>query len=376
MTRAPRILTVIFPSNYPNFGADSIYQFNRGLFRALLDRHHVDVFSAGPSDMPPLDERIPCFALPHGINKFEVRFHFPWGEMRSILETVRPDVCFVNMPEQATAISILAKDELRLSCRIVTYVHYIPAMIDTDQADEPVQYEPSLNDHGHGPLLVLRLLEGVAASDVALVCSNFGVRLLRRLAAAHFQAAIRLPTILRMPPPVDFTEVDEGMQAMVSREPRFVYNHRLYDEYGTGKIFRLIQRIAEQETRGFKILVTNPTAGRPRERSRLNPRVDENLAQVRALSFVEQEHFWDRSSYIGALSSVWGGIAPFKPHALWSMSVMDVLACGRAVLSFDIAAFREMGLPDELLVRNEDDFERAVQRAHYAEALLAEACVR
>ncbi len=358
-TRIPRILTVIFPSNYPNFAADSIYQFNRSLFQVMANDRRVEVFAAGLPDMPPLGEKIRTVPFTHGINKFEVRFSFPWGEMRQILQEVRPDICLVNMPEQASALSILARDELGLACRIVSYVHYIPAGFDPDAADAEVRYEASMDGNGHGRLFILRLLEGVVASDLVLICSHFGVRLLQNLAGRHLHVEVKLPPIRRLPPPVDFSEVDSSQRPAVTDEPRFVYNHRLYGEYGTQKIFHLLRRISETEPRRFKVLVTNPTEARDVRRSKINPIVEENLSQIRALGFVEQTHFTDRVAYFHALSSSWAGIGPFKPHSLWSMSVMDMLACGRPVLAFDVASFREMGLPDNLLVRDEDAFEQA-----------------
>ena len=356
---APKILTIIFPSNYPNFGADSIFNFNRSLFKALVRDRRAEVFAAGLPDMPPLGEGIPSFAFAHGINKFEVRFSFPWDDMRQILRDVRPNICLVNMPEQTAAVSILARDELGLDCRIISYVHYIPAVLNTDTARAEVEYESSMDRHGHGRLVLLRLLEGLVASDLVLICSYFGVRLLKDLVTQHLHGGLTLPPVRRLPPPVDFEEMNSSPRPAPSDEPRLVYNHRLYDEYGTQKMFNLIERIAKTMDCGFKVLVTNPTEGRTGARARLNPKLDQNLARLRDLPFVEQVHFFDRSEYFGALSSSWAGIGPLKPNALWSMSVMDVLACGRPVLSFDIAAFREMGLPDQLLARSEDDFEQA-----------------
>src|SRR5262249_3369476 len=128
-----RILTLIYPSNYPNFAADSIYTFNRILFEALaVAKQRVEVFAAAPADMPALHPDIKILPMQYGSNKFEARFDFPWRELRVIINDVRPDVCLVNMPEHAAAISILIKDDLRLPCKIVSYVHYVPAHTEHD----------------------------------------------------------------------------------------------------------------------------------------------------------------------------------------------------------------------------------------------------
>lgn len=193
------------------------------------------------------------------------------------------------------------------------------------------------------------------ASDLTLICSEFGVRLLNRIAQDMFGTARTLPRIEVLPPPVDVAESTLSAAAPHVDRPRVVYNHRLYTEYGTGTMVDLLSRAARSPDR-FTVLVTNPTDGRGAQRRRLSPQLDENLARLCELPFVEVSHFARRTDYFAALGRSWGGIAPYKPHALWSMSVLDVLGVGRPVLSFDIASFREIGLPDEYLVTSEDEF--------------------
>jgi hypothetical protein len=363
-----RLLTLIFPSNYPNFTADSIYTVNR-ILAASLQRggRGVEVLAAGPAGMPPLGEGIPMFPLPMGESKFQVRFGFPWEELRALLADVRPDVILVNMPEQSASVAVLARDDLGLPCKIVTAVHYVPALCGPTR-DEPIAYESSMDGCGHGRLLVLRLLEGVIASDLSVICSRFGARLLRDLAGRLLGREAAFPRVSVLPPPVDFDEVDECGDAPAADEARLVYNHRLYDDYGTPRIFDLLEETAAAAERPFTVLVTNPTGVRGAERARMNPSVDRNLARLRALPFVQVDHSPERTSYIRGLRSAWAGIAPFKPHALWSMSVMDVLAAGRPVLSFDIAAFREMGLGREFLARDEHAFRAVLARLLSARA--------
>ena len=353
-----KILTLVFPSNYPSFSADSIYTFNRILFTYLHRMWpSVKIFAAGPADMPQMHEEIIHIPLDLGINKFQVRFGFPWAQIRNILGEVQPNVCFVNMPEQAATLSVLIKDDLGLQCKVVNYVHYVPAWVDS--GTNKITYERAMNEHGHGELVVRRILEGVQASDLTLICSKFGVRLLNNLATNLFGEVEILPHLSILPPPIDFDEIDSIGTVTRSSEPCFIYNHRLYDEYGTNEIFKILSGIAAQRQGVFKVLVTNPTEGRGNERSRLNPKLSTNIASLRELPFVRLEHFQDRRSYYMALMRSWGGLAPLKPHALWSMSVIDVLACRVPVLAFDVGCFDEMNIKKPFLVHTEAEYIKA-----------------
>jgi hypothetical protein len=351
-----RLLSLVFPSNYPGFAADSIHVFNRILIASLRRvAPDVEIAVAGPAAMPSPHPSVVVHSFNSGTDKYAVRFGFPWDELAEILGQVRPDFILVNMPEQAGAVAVLARDALRLPCQIISYVHYVPAMVEASPEGAVVSYETSMDARGSGQLLVLRLLEGLVASDLVLVCSRFGIRLLRGLAEFHLGRGVRLPTTKVLAPPVDPGESARASSAEPASAPCFAYNHRLYDEYGTQLIFSLLQQAANR-CAPFNVLVTNPTAARTTQRRRLNGRVDDNVRALRELPFVHLRHFDDRPSYFEALGGTWGGIAPYKPNALWSMSVFDVLATGRPVLSFDIASFGEMGLPSEDLVSCDADF--------------------
>jgi glycosyltransferase involved in cell wall biosynthesis len=42
------------------------------------------------------------------------------------------------------------------------------------------------------------------------------------------------------------------------------------------------------------------------------------------------------------------------------MAVVDVMACGRPVVAFDVGAFREMGIAPPYLVKTADELARAI----------------
>lgn len=351
-----RVLSLIFPSNYPNFAADSIFVFNRILLPQLAPVDpRIEVAVAGPEAMPALHARIRRYTLHTGSDKFAVRFGFDWLALCGIVEDFRPDVVLVNMPEQAGAVSVLVRDRLGLPSLIVSYVHYVPAVVEPGHPEPLVRYEPSMNRHGNGQLLVLRLLEGLCASDLTLVCSDFGMRMLRDLAAAHLGPRVAAPRLAVLAPPVDGSESRPALDVLPSTTPTVVYNHRLYSEYGTTLAFSLLDRLAARCSERFQVLVTNPTAGRGPERRALNGDVDRNLECLAARPFVRIAHFDRRREYFRAMARCWVGLAPYKPNALWSMSVFDLLAVGRPVVAFDLAAFIEMGLPDGHVVTSSEE---------------------
>lgn len=356
------IVSLVFPSNFPNFAADSIWVFNRVLFTSMMRRHEkVRVSTIGPAQMAPLSPDIPHHPVDFGSSKLQVRFGFPWEALRGLLDELRPDICFVNMPEQAANVVMLVRDELGLATRIVNYIHYLPAYLD-DEDESPIRYEPNMDRHNHCSLILMRILEGVQVSDVSIICSAFGAALVRRLAGAILKDSSNFPDVRVLPPPIDMDELDVACGREPLQPTCLAYNHRLYSEYGTEKIFSLLEEVHRETRSRFQVLVTNPTHGRSAHRARLNPQPERTLGELARLPFVQVAHFKERSSYYSALRGCAAGIAPLKPHALWSMSVVDVLASNRPVIAFDVGAFSEIGVSGRWLVRSDSQFKEAVGR--------------
>jgi glycosyltransferase involved in cell wall biosynthesis len=356
------IVSLMFPTNFPNFAADSIWVFNRVLFTSMMrGRRSIRVSTIGPPQMAPLSADIPHYPVDFGSSKLQVRFGFPWDAVSRLIHDLKPDVCFVNMPEQATNIVMLVRDELGLDTHVVNYIHYLPAFID-ETGDAEIQYEPNMNRHGHCALILMRILDGVMASDTSIICSEFGAALLRRLACAILHDLSAFPPVRVLPPPIGVDELAIACGTAQPVPPRLVYNHRLYSEYGTEEIFSLLEEVHREKPATFKVLVTNPTHGRSACRARLNPQPEQTLDQLSKLPFVQVVHFKERGRYYSALRGCAAGIAPLKPHALWSMSVVDVLASNRPVIAFDVGAFAEIGVSGRWLVRNGEEFKRAVHR--------------
>ena len=340
-----KFVSILWPSNYPNFESDSIFVFNRILLRRMAELPNIEVAVLGPIGLPPLAEGLQHYLIDLGCNKFSVRFGFPWLEMRNALFELQPDVIFVNMPEQAASLRILLRDELELKTLVVTYVHYIPGNVAYDLASHPfVAVESGMNRSGNGKLVLTRLLESLCASDLVLTCSDFARSTLMIMASQLLGPDQAYSPIKVLPPPLEFAEIDSLITSTTVHEQRLVYNHRLYDEYGTHEVFGLLDELYEEGDAPFRVLVTNPTGIRTPEREALNPQVTNNVRMLANKPYVDLQYFNQRRDYYSALNSCIGGIAPFKTNALWSMSVVDVLAVGKPVVAFNIASFAEIGI--------------------------------
>jgi len=353
-----KLVSILWPSNYPNFEADSIFVFNRMLLRHLAEFPGLDVTILGPRGMPPVAEQVSHHTIELGRNKFSVRLGFPWAEMRDALAELKPDVVFVNMPEQALALRILVREELRLNTRIVTYVHYVPGNVTEGSGD--IVVEPGMDHAGGGQLILVRLLECLYASDLVLTCSNFARNTLMSMAERLFGPDQTSAPIEVLHPPIDLAEVEAAGCRDESGVARIVYNHRLYNEYGTWDIFNLLDELYDEGNSEFRVLVTNPTGARNRERDTINPQVTRNIEVLAKKPYVDLQHFDRRNDYYVALKQSVAGIAPMKANALWSMSVVDVLAVGRPVVAFNIASFSEIGLPVRDLVPDGSSFKARI----------------
>jgi glycosyltransferase involved in cell wall biosynthesis len=352
-----KFVSILWPSNYPNFESDSIFVFNRILLRRMAEQPNIEITVLGPIGLPPLVEGLQHYLIDLGCNKFSVRFGFPWLEMRNALFELQPDVIFVNMPEQAASLRILLRDELGLETLVVTYVHYIPGMVAYDLSSHPsVVVESGMDRSGNGKLVLTRLLECLCASDLVLTCSDFGRSTLMIMASQLLGPDQVYSPIKVLPPPLEFAEIDSLSISKTVHERRLVYNHRLYDEYGTHEVFGLLDELYDEVDAPFRVLVTNPTGIRTPEREALNPQVTNNVRMLANKHYVDLQYFNQRCDYYLALNSCVGGIAPFKPNALWSMSIVDVLAVGKPVVAFNIASFAEIGITRPDLVDDRQAF--------------------
>lgn len=122
----------------------------------------------------------------------------------------------------------------------------------------------------------------------------------------------------------------------------FVYNHRLYDSYGTKEFIRFVNTNFE-----FNFLVTDPMINRGADRSKFNSSPMENRLSLQKMDNVKIIDGSNRLNYIRAIDSCKVAIAPYRRACVWSMSVIDCFCRGIPVIGPNFAAFNEI-IPDFL----------------------------
>lgn len=365
-----KILDFLNVSNLSNLQADSGFVFQRLLLNEILARKKDwEVYLIAPECLGDLGERIHLVKLDYGHNKYEARFNFPWAKLRTSLEGVMQDIdlIYVNQAEHASsfrAFATAAVPSRRIP--IVSYFHYLPvepphfhfdfSTGDYDRTTDlegkvqssSLRFDQSLNLHGLALPVFMRLIEAMFVSDYCVTCSEFGIDLL--VGNAQKLVPTVMPKIAAIPPPVSLAEAEPGRTAEKDRKNKIVFNHRLYSHYGPREFFDFMDWFYENRRTDFEVVLTDPTNGRSAERNKLDTSVAELRRTFSAKPYVRFAHSPERDEYYRALGSYKMSIAPFRPSALWSMSVVDSMACGIPVVCPNYACFPEIiGANSELL---------------------------
>ncbi len=107
----------------------------------------------------------------------------------------------------------------------------------------------------------------------------------------------------------------------------------------------------------FTLLVVDSLIGRSSEQGRLDGSVAEIRERLGRLPFVQVLSPESRHDYLVCIRSATVGLAPFRLAPAWSMSCVDVMACGRPLLAPDSGPFPELlGPRSTLLFRDRADF--------------------
>ncbi|HKU75023.1 MAG TPA: glycosyltransferase, partial [Pyrinomonadaceae bacterium] len=291
----------------------------------------------------------------YALTKYQARFEFDWRELTLLLERTRPtkiDLLWVNQAEQAGNVTALVRNLERRSVPVFTYFHY-PCVVGVSEAGP--SYDPSLNDWSLGALIHLRQYEALVCSDLAAVGSQFAREL---LLTSFKQLFLSVPEdrLITIPPPVDFDHV--GEVTLPNRDPpTILYNHRLYEHYGTEQLINWIEHFKNTFSHSFKLLVTDPLVGRSSEQERLDSSVSKGRIRLRKLPYAQVVTPRNRSHYIELVRSATVGLAPFREAPPWSMAAIDVMACGRPLLAPVTGPFPEiLARRSSLLFHDKDDF--------------------
>ena len=134
------------------------------------------------------------------------------------------------MPEQSANFAIIIKEELGLSCKLISYVHYVPAMpiIDIKESVSVlpgIAYEKSMNKNELCEILMMRLLEGVISSDITLTCSKFAVNLIQQVKNKLLSKSVDIGSCQVLSPPIDFKEVKQVSSQYIDHIDPVSYTH-------------------------------------------------------------------------------------------------------------------------------------------------------
>ena len=365
-----KILDFLNVSNLSNLQADSGFIFQRLILNEILARKKDwEVYLIAPEGVGDLGERINLVKLDYGHNKYETRFNFPWAKLRNSIEGIMQDIdlIYVNQAEHASnfrAFATVAVPTKRIP--IVSYFHYLPLEpphvhfdfstgyydrttdLEGKVQSSSLRFDQSLNQHGLALPVFMRLIEAMFVSDYCITCSEFGIDLL--VGSAQKLVPTVMPKIAAIPPPVSLAEAEHGRTAEKDGKNKIVFNHRLYSHYGPKEFFDFMDWFYGNVRTDFEVILTDPTNGRSAERNKLDPSVADMRHILSAKPYVRFAHSSERECYYRALGSYKVSIAPFRPSALWSMSVVDSMACGIPVVCPNYACFPEIiGANSELL---------------------------
>ena len=243
------IVSYLNVSNQDQLAADSGFIFQKLLLEELRARGHKVALIAPESASGLIDAEVIPFRSP--ATKYHARFEFQWAELCSSMTTVwrECDVLLVNQPELAGSLKALSFLKSKRNIPVVSYFHYLPLL--NEEGDEHAMLDPSLNDGGLGPWVLSAIRAAVECSDACIVGSEFGRGLLHR-----FVGTAR--TLSVIPPPVESHLQRLATTATNGTHLRLLYNHRLYNHYGTARVFDYLDR-AFNHNGDFEIIVTAPT---------------------------------------------------------------------------------------------------------------------
>jgi hypothetical protein len=360
-----KLLSHLNVSNISNIEADSGYIFQKHLLKSLAeDIPELEVYLICPKDVPLICDSIKHITPDFDYSsKYSVRFDFPWSYLMGISDFIKDvDYIIVNQPELTANYKALFEVLGNKSVLMATYFHYIP--IKKLPIEGRIHYTNSM-DHGNlAKTIFSRQLESLNIADYCVTCSDFGIEFIKENARILDEQYVSLidERMIKIPPPNSLHEDNRKRSCEQSNVRTLIYNHRLYDHYGTRTIFEWLNELFAQR-KDFDILVTDPTGERSIERDKLDISVSHIRKWLCEMPFVRVKHIKNHSDYYRTLSGCYAGFAPLKRSALWRMSAVDIMALGKPLFAPDYACFPEMLNNNEFLIfKSKIDFFEKVNR--------------
>ena len=349
------ILLTLNISNADDVAADSGVIFCRIITKQLSDSgHRVAVLGPQIAERQFVGiENLTYIHMPLLSTKYSARLHFNWFTTKDVIEHLYPDLLLLNQIELVTHFRALVSELGPPIPRIAAYCHYIPAKRNRNP-DSSEEVDASLNHGGLGISMQLACIQGVCAADIVLVQSNYAREALLALASRYGIASLKDPIVA--PPPRDPMFVrSHGLRPPPNRT--VVYNHRLYEHYGTWDFLRLAKQL--RTLIPYDLIFCDPMPNRSMGRDRLDPSVSAIKRYIASERLGIVIPGSDRVAYRLAMTSARVGFSSLQHHCVWSMSVVDSLGLGIPVIAPNHSAFPEMVPLDCLFISTEEAAERA-----------------
>lgn len=350
-----RILTLLNVSNISSIEADSGYVFMQAISRDLIRLGH-EIIMVGPPNMPNHNGiNIIEIELPQ--SKYGVRLGFAWQELQiKLADKISDiDILLINQSELTLAFAMLVYEILGRKIPCVTYFHYLAVQ---SLIDQKTIFDPSLNDYSIAPYLWQRQIEAAHFSDYNIIGSAFGKSLFLR--AMPDCCTLRNKFSIIPPPTNEMLTHSKGDQ---KSSITILYNHRLYEHYGTRRIFNYLNELFEKIQ--FTVLVTDPTHNRSLIREKLDKSTSTIKQWLHTFPFVKIKHFKTQADYLDAILESDIALAPMRTGALWSMAIADAMSMAIPVVAPNEGAYPEMICDKELIYQNKDEFNQIIEKLIY-----------
>lgn len=347
-----RLLSYLNISNIDDIESDSGYIFNYTLSNELALRG-IEYYIILPTKLKAANitrfapEK--CYYVDMGHTKYEVRYRFQWEYVAQIIREVKPDIFFLNQVELCATVKALLNVYSLENIKIATYCHY-PALHVSTSGDIIPDY--TLNDSNLVESILYNIYSAINLSDAFFVQSNFAKTLLVGYAKKNNIALKKEIGILS--PPYDYNLYIAALTS--KRSPKILYNHRLYDSYGTKDFIRFVM-----ENPDLSFLVTDPMSNRASDRSRYNSTPYINRKVLSSLKNVQLIDGANRENYLNAIDSCCMAIAPARRACVWSMAIIDCYSRGIPVVGPEYASFPEI-IPKSLLFHDESEEREIIDR--------------
>ncbi|WP_239341994.1 hypothetical protein [Frankia sp. CiP3] len=320
MEKKNSVLYLMNISNPDRLASDSGWLFADLLAPVLVDRG-VAVTIGGPAKVA--DQRVSFTQVLAQSTKYRARFTSDVHQLVSLIREIQPTAIVANQIENGSAIRA-ALVEAGSDAMLAGYCHYLPFYGDY----RGIHLDPSLNDGGLGHSVLLQFFAGLNACDRIMMHSTIAAEWIMSLAPRFgLDLADRLRIV---PPPQDPRLV--RVDAVRPEEPIGIYNHRLYEHYGTGQFVKLARQVTTVTP--VRLRVMDLFGVRRAGRSSLDSspeRYRDMLAGLPRTEVVSDRA--DRSLYRSYIAQSLFGFAPFRPGCPWSMSVIDCQGMGVPVIA-------------------------------------------